>query len=60
MDAVAGKLDLEVDEEEFASRVPDIGPGETNSTGLGRELFSLFRQNALSAEEGGSPIQLQL
>jgi len=57
LDANAGTLQIEVDEVEFASRVPNIGPGDANSTGMGRELFSLFRQNALSAEEGGSPIQ---
>jgi phosphogluconate dehydratase len=57
LDAVAGTLEIETDEEAFASRVPTIGPGEDNDTGMGRELFSLFRQNALSAEEGASPIQ---
>ena len=57
LDAVAGTLEIEADEAEFTSRVPNIGPGEDNDTGMGRELFSLFRQNALSAEEGGSPVQ---
>jgi phosphogluconate dehydratase len=57
LDAAAGTLDLRVDEEEFAGRAPNIGPGDTNDSGMGRELFGLFRRNALSAEEGGSPIQ---
>jgi phosphogluconate dehydratase len=52
VDAVTGTLDALVDAAEFASRVGDrtAPPGVTR--GHGRELFSLFRQNVTSAEEG--------
>jgi hypothetical protein len=46
-----------VDEATLASREHAPGPAEHNSYGLGRELFGLFRAQALSAEEGGSPVQ---
>ena len=57
LDATAGVLEVVIDEQEFHQREPLPGPGKENSTGMGRELFSLFRANALTAEEGGSPIQ---
>ena len=60
LDATAGVLEVVIDEQEFHQREPLPGPGKENSTGMGRELFSLFRANALTAEECGSPIQGKL
>jgi phosphogluconate dehydratase len=57
VDADAGVLEVEVDEATLAGREHAPGPAEHNSYGLGRELFGLFRAQALSAEEGGSPVQ---
>jgi len=57
LDADAGTLEIQVDEQEFDRREPSPAPGEENRHGMGRELFDLFRRNALTAEEGGSPIQ---
>ena len=57
LDAAAGTLELNVDPAEFERREPAAGPGDENNVGMGRELFSLFRSNTLTAEEGGSPIQ---
>jgi phosphogluconate dehydratase len=57
LDAVAGTLEVEVSEDALAAREPAAPPEEANRSGMGRELFDLFRRNALSAEEGGSPVQ---
>jgi len=57
LDAHSGTLEIQIDEKEFESRKAAEGPDSTNSHGMGRELFGLFRSQALSAEEGGSPIQ---
>ena len=56
VDAEAGVLEAEADEATLLRRDPAPGPDERSSYGLGRELFGLFRANALSAEEGGSPL----
>ena len=56
VDAEAGVLEVEVDEATLLGREPAPGPAERSNYGLGRELFGLFRANALSAEEGGSPL----
>ena len=56
LDAAAGTLEIEVTQQEFTDREAAPDPGEQNNYGMGRELFSLFRRNALSAEEGGSPV----
>jgi len=58
VDAEAGVLEVEVEGAELLRRAPAPGPGQHSSYGLGRELFSLFRANALTAEEGGSPLRL--
>jgi len=56
VDAEAGVLEAEADAATLLRRDPAPGPDERSSYGLGRELFRLFRANALSAEEGGSPL----
>ena len=55
LDAVAGTLQVLVDEAEWTSRTPDAMPTElqaANSRGMGRELFTNLRKHALKAEEG--------
>ena len=51
VDAVAGTLDLLVDDAEWAARAP--APFNAPSpTGFGRELFTNFRRHAGGAEQG--------
>ena len=55
LDALAGKLDVLVDEAEWAARLPavlDPEQAEDNAHGLGRELFGGMRRTVRSAEEG--------
>ena len=55
IDADTGLLMALVDEATWASRMPDQMPEalkQANSMGLGRDLFGVFRRNALTAEEG--------
>ncbi|MES2612589.1 MAG: phosphogluconate dehydratase [Pseudomonadota bacterium] len=51
VDAVAGTLDLLVDEAEWAARTPDECKAPV-ATGFGRELFANFRRHAGGAEQG--------
>ena len=55
LDAVAGTLQVLVDEETWNARIPATMPPElqaANSSGMGRELFANLRKHALKAEEG--------
>jgi phosphogluconate dehydratase len=55
LDAVAGTLDALVDAAEWAARENATltdAQRDTNTHGLGRELFGGMRRNVLSAEEG--------
>jgi phosphogluconate dehydratase len=52
--ATTGRIDVLVDEAEFAARQPVAAPAEADGTA--RELFALFRQAADTAEAGASPI----
>jgi phosphogluconate dehydratase len=55
LDAVAGTLDVLIDDASWAAREPaHISPAhaEDNAHGLGRELFAGMRKNVTSAEEG--------
>ena len=55
VDSHAGVLMALVDDATWAARTPDLVPEalqHANSMGLGRELFGVFRRNALTAEEG--------
>lgn len=55
LDAEAGRLDVKVDEAEFHAR--EAAPFRPNRapTGLGREMFDLFRQSVGAASSGASP-----
>ena len=55
LDGEAGVLAALVDEATWAQRSPAAMPAalqQSNSVGMGRELFAAFRRNALTAEEG--------
>jgi phosphogluconate dehydratase len=52
--ATTGRIDVLVDEAEFAARLPAEAPRDADGTG--RELFALFRTNSDAAERGASPI----
>jgi phosphogluconate dehydratase len=55
LDAQAGTLQAMVDTQEWAARDNALMPQTlktTNGRGMGRELFTAFRRNALAAEEG--------
>ncbi|HKT95754.1 MAG TPA: phosphogluconate dehydratase [Paraburkholderia sp.] len=55
IDAVAGVLDVEVDESEWNARpVAQPAHQESNEVGFGRELFGVFRATAAPAELGAS------
>ncbi|HEY3327366.1 MAG TPA: phosphogluconate dehydratase [Novimethylophilus sp.] len=55
LDAITGRLEVLIDPEDWAGRVPHKMPHslrESNATGMGRELFAGLRHNVTSAEEG--------
>jgi phosphogluconate dehydratase len=55
LDAVAGTLQVLIDEETWNARIPATLPPDlqaANSRGMGRELFANLRKHALKAEEG--------
>ncbi len=52
MDALNGRLDVLVSERELSARIPDVVDLSTQHSGMGRELFSLFRQAATTADLG--------
>jgi phosphogluconate dehydratase len=55
MDATAGSLQVLVAAAEWDARTPATIPPElrtANGMGMGRELFSGMRRNALAAEQG--------
>ena len=54
LSADTGELVALVDEAEWAARIPAEAPPA--ATGMGRELFSLFRATASEAEKGASPL----
>jgi len=54
LDAEAGTLEVVVAEDEFNSRIPAAVNTAEEAFGMGRELFSVFRQQASSAETGAS------
>ena len=58
LDCHSQTLAVQVDENEWASRAnTHATSNSTSMQGHGRELFALFRQQALGAEEGASPLQ---
>ncbi|MDQ0009362.1 phosphogluconate dehydratase [Luteibacter jiangsuensis] len=52
VDAVNGTLQVLVDADEWNSRVPDHVDLAVHHTGMGRELFAMFRQSAVTADLG--------
>jgi phosphogluconate dehydratase len=54
VDAVAGRLDVLVDPDEWAGREPARADLSPRQVGVGRELFSLFRRSAGSADAGAT------
>jgi phosphogluconate dehydratase len=52
LDATRGTLDVLVDASEFASRAPATADLSSHHSGMGRELFGLFRQAAAEADLG--------
>lgn len=55
LDANTGTLEVQVAPDVLAARTPARQPPQPRS-GVGRELFSLFRRNAAGAEHGGGPL----
>jgi phosphogluconate dehydratase len=55
VDAEAGTLDALVPADEWAARAIDTSVIKGVTRGMGRELFSVFRHNISSAEQGASP-----
>ena len=53
-DAERGVLDIKVDPEEFDGRIPDEYRPNENGMGLGREMFTYFRELAGPAANGAS------
>ena len=56
LDADSGRLDIEVADDEWQLRQPDIVDVSPHRNGSGRDLFGLFRQNATHAELGASAL----
>jgi phosphogluconate dehydratase len=54
IDATAGRLEILVDESEFAARTPATADLSKNEAGTGRELFTAFRRLAGRADQGAS------
>jgi phosphogluconate dehydratase len=54
LDAVAGRLDVQVDPREFEGRNPVPFRPNNSSMGLGREMFGGFRAAVSNSEQGGS------
>lgn len=52
LDAVKGTLDVLVDAAEFAARTPAVEDLSRHQYGMGRELFGIFRRNAVTADLG--------
>jgi phosphogluconate dehydratase len=52
LDAVHGTVEVLVDAGEFAARMPATADLSAHQYGLGRELFSMFRRNATTADLG--------
>jgi phosphogluconate dehydratase len=52
LDTANGRLDVLVDAAEFAARVPVDDAQHAHQAGTGRELFALFRANAMDADLG--------
>jgi len=56
LDANLGTLEILVEQEELAKRIPAASPSEQSHFGMGRELFNMFRTSATAAELGASSV----
>lgn len=56
LDCEHQQLSLEISEAELAERVAPTPNLTANQHGTGRDLFALFRNHAMHAEEGASPL----
>jgi phosphogluconate dehydratase len=56
LDCEAGRLVLEVPDHELAARTATAPDLSLEHSGVGRDLFALFRRNAGRAEAGASPL----
>ena len=54
VDAVAGRLEVVVDPAEWAARAPAEADLAASHTGVGRELFGVFRGNVGPADRGAA------
>jgi phosphogluconate dehydratase len=54
LDAVAGRLDVLVERDEWNARVPAQADLSAAQAGVGRELFALFRDRVGRADVGAS------
>jgi hypothetical protein len=54
LDPVGGRLEVEMDNAEFARRIPAVSNQPSAGEGLGRELFAGFRAEAGRADEGAA------
>lgn len=52
LDTTTGVLQLLVDDSELSGRAAPVYSGDNTSFGMGRELFSLFRNNVSDAQNG--------
>jgi phosphogluconate dehydratase len=60
LDCELQELVLEVSDTELAQRVAPTADVSAHPRGCGRDLFALFRQHAMHAEEGASPLLTHL
>ena len=60
LDCEQQELVLEVSDTELAQRVAPTDDVSAHQRGCGRDLFALFRQHAMHAEEGASPLLTHL
>jgi phosphogluconate dehydratase len=56
LDCETQRLQVDVSDAELAARNAQLPELSANSHGMGRELFNLFRNAPLHAEEGASPL----
>jgi phosphogluconate dehydratase len=56
LDAPAGRLEVLAEATDLAKRAPLVPDLAANQSGMGRELFALFRANALPAELGAGVV----
>lgn len=56
LDCVSGRLDVLVDPSEWAGRTAAVADLSGNESGVGREIFAVFRRAVGPAEEGASSL----